>query len=336
MPEIRPVSILATGSYLPPDILTNVDLEKMVDTTDEWITTRTGIKQRHILRDADKCTSDIGYEAGKRCLEAAGCAPDQVDLVICCTYTPDYVFPATACLIQKKLGLTRAGAFDMEVACSGFLYGLTVGAQFIACGTMNRVLVIGAELNTRILDWKDRSTCVIFGDGASAALLGPGREGGEILSSYLGADGNGANFIIQHAGGTRHVTSPETIEKNMHTIHMEGKETFKMAVRWMADASLEALKRANLQLSDLNLLIPHQANIRIIEAAAKRLDVPMEKCLVNIDRVGNTAAASLGIALDEALRTDRIKPGDNSVLVVFGGGLTWGSSAIHWHKVPKQ
>lgn len=336
MLEVRPVSILATGSYLPPDILTNADLEKMVDTTDEWITTRTGIKQRHILRDTEKCTSDLGYEAGKRCLEAAGCPADQVDLIICATYTPDYVFPATACLIQKKLGASKAGAFDMEVACSGFLYALSVGSQFIATGAMKRVLIIGAEINTRILDWKDRTTCVIFGDGASAVLLGPGREGGEILSTYLGADGNGAHFIIQHAGGTRHLTSHETIDKNMHTIHMEGKETFKVAVRWMADATVEALKRAGLEAKDLDLLIPHQANIRIIEAAAKRLDLPMDKCLVNIDRVGNTAAASLGIALDEAVRTDRIKSGDTSVLVVFGGGLTWGSAAIRWHKVPNK
>jgi 3-oxoacyl-[acyl-carrier-protein] synthase-3 len=315
--------------------LTNQDLEKLVETSDEWIKTRTGIHSRRILRNPDWATSDLGAEAAKKALEAARCSPKEVELIILCTYTPDHVFPATACFVQKKIGAVNAAAFDIETACSGFLYGLTIGAQFIASGTYKRVLVVGAEVNTRILDWKDRNTCIIFGDGAAAALLGPGTEGGELLSWYLGADGSGADLIIQYAGGTRMPTSHETIDKKLHNIHMEGKETFKVAVKVMADSAVEAIKRANLEEKDISLLIPHQANIRIIESCAKRLALPMDRVMVNIDRYGNTAAASVGLALDEALREKRIQKGQNVVLVAFGGGLCWGSACVRWNSIPK-
>lgn len=331
---LKSVSIIGTGSYVPPDIVTNQDLEKMMDTSDEWIRTRTGIKERRVLRNDEWSTSDLAVEAAKKALESAKCSPEEIDLIILGTYTPDYVFPACACFVQKKIGAKNAAAFDLEAACSGFIYALTVGSQFIATGAYKRVLVLGSEINSRVLDWKDRNTSVIFGDGAAAAVLAPGEDGGEILSWYLGADGNGGNLIIQYGGGSRHPTTHDTLDKNMHTIHMEGKETYKIAVKAMADAALEALTRANLQISDLSLLIPHQANLRIIDASAKRLDLPIEKVMVNIDKYGNTAAASLGIALDEALREKRLNPGENSVLVAFGGGLSWGSACIKWHRIP--
>lgn len=331
---LQPVSILGTGAYLPPDVLTNRDLEKMVETTDEWIRTRTGISERRILRDKTMCTSDMAFEAGRQAMAMAQCPVEDIDLIIVCTYTPDHLFPPTACLVQAKLGATRAAAFDLEVACSGFIYGLTTGAQFIATGTYKRVLVIGAEYNSRMVDWTDRNTCVIFGDGAGAALLGPGKDGGELISWYLGADGRGASLIIMEGGGAKHRPTHETIDKKMHYIHMDGKETFKNAVKVMGETALEALSRAGLKETDLDLLIPHQANTRIIDATAHRLKLPPEKVFINIHKYGNTAAAATAIALDEALRTERIKLNSHSVVVAFGGGLSWGSLCIRWNKLP--
>ncbi len=330
--ELLPVSILGTGSFLPDKVLTNADLEKMVDTTDEWITTRTGIKERRILDNPELASSDLGAEAAKRALAMAGCTGADVDLIICSTITPDYMYPATACLIQQKIGAGHCPGFDVEIACSGFVYGLTIGAQFVATGAYKRVLVVGVEVNSRITNWQDRNTCVIFGDGAAAVLLGPGAEGGEVLSSYLGSDGSGRDFIIQPAGGSRTPTTHETVDKKLHLIHVEGRETFKFAVKVMGEAAMEALKRADLENADL--FIPHQANIRIIEASAKRINLPMEKVVVNIDKYGNTVAASVGIALDEALRQGRIHKGNTTLLVAFGAGLSWGSSCIRWNKLP--
>lgn len=331
---VKKVSILGTGAYVPPKILSNAELEKFVDTTDEWIKTRTGIEERRILSDPGMATSDMAFFAAKQALAMAKCEANDIDLIIVCTYSPDYMFPATACIVQHKLQAKRSAAFDLEIACSGFVYGLTTGSQFIASGMFKRVLVIGADVNSRITDWEDRNTCVIFGDGAAAVVLGPGTDGGEILSCLLGSDGSGAELLIQPAGGTRNPTTHETIDKRLHLIHMEGKETFKFAVKIMNDAAEEVLRRAGVDKSRLDLLIPHQANIRIIESSAKRLNLPMEKVLVNINKYGNTVGASVGLALDEAVRSERIKEGDHSVMVAFGAGLSWGASCVRWNRVP--
>jgi 3-oxoacyl-[acyl-carrier-protein] synthase-3 len=327
--QTRSVHIVGTGSYVPDRVLTNADLEKMVDTTDEWIVSRSGIKERRIAPDY-MCTSDMGAEAARRAMEQAGVREDEIDLIICATITPDMPFPATACLIQQKLGAKKAAAFDMEAACSGFLYGVEIGQQFIASGTYNTVLVVGAEKLSAIVDWTDRQTCVLFGDGAGAAILRSRGEEHGILTTCMGADGSQADILMMPAGGAKYPASKESVSAGMHHLKMAGKEVFKNAVVAMQTAAEEALKKCNLTINDIKCIIPHQANSRIIEAIADRLGAPMEKVYMNLHRYGNVSAASVAIALDEAAREGRFQRGDYILLVVFGSGLTWASCVIQW------
>jgi 3-oxoacyl-[acyl-carrier-protein] synthase-3 len=328
---VRPVHIVGTGSYLPDRILTNADLAEMVDTTDDWITTRTGIKERRIAPDW-MCTSDMGAEAARRALDQAGIDGIEVDLIICATLTPDMPFPNTACLIQQKIGAKRAAAFDIEAACSGFLYGLEIGQQFITSGTYETVLIIGAEKLSTITDWEDRSTCVLFGDGAGAVVLrSRGHEHGHgILTTCMGADGSQADILLMPAGGAKFPASKESVSGRMHFLKMSGKEVFKNAVIAMQTAAKEALAKCNLTIDDIKCVIPHQANIRILEALAGRLNAPMEKVYINLHRYGNVSAGSVVIALDEAAREGRFQRGDLILLVVFGSGLTWAACVIQW------
>ena len=325
----RPVHIVGTGSYLPDRVLTNADLEKMVDTTDDWIVTRTGIKERRIASDY-MCTSDLGAEAARRAMELAGVREDEIDLIICATITPDMPFPATACLIQQKLGAKRAAAFDMEAACSGFLYGLEIGQQFITSGTYNTVLIVGAEKLSTIVDWQDRQTCVLFGDGAGAVVLRSRGEDHGILTTCMGADGSQADILLMPAGGAKYPASKESVSAGMHYLKMAGKEVFKQAVIAMQTAAEEALRKCDITINDIKCVIPHQANVRILEALTDRLGIPMEKVYVNLHRYGNVSAASVAIALDEAAREGRFQRGDLILLVVFGSGLTWASCVIQW------
>jgi len=321
---------LGTGSYLPEKILTNKDLEKIVDTNDEWIQTRTGIKQRHMAAP-DQSTSDMATEAAKRALKAAGLEAKDLDLIIVATITPDMPTPATACFVQSKLGASQAAAFDLSAACSGFVYGLTLAKTLVESGAFKHILLIGAEKLTSFVDWKDRNTCVLFGDGAGAAIIGAVPEGKhQILSSFISANGNEADLLKIPGGGCRLPTSEKSVADRMHYLKMEGKEIFKIAVKVMTEATLEALKRAGLTLSQVSLLIPHQANIRIIQAIGERLEAPPEKLFVNLDMVGNTSAASVIIALDEAIRTHKIQEGQYLVLVAFGAGTTLASAALKW------
>ncbi|MFV9567411.1 beta-ketoacyl-ACP synthase III [Thermoanaerobacter mathranii] len=323
--------ILGTGSYVPEKVLTNSDLEKMVDTSDEWITTRTGIKERRIA-DPSQAASNLGIEAARKALEDAKIAPSEIDMIIVATVTPDMNFPSTACIIQANLGASNAAAFDISVGCSGFIYGLAIAQQFVETGMYNKILVIGAETLSKITNWKDRNTCVLFGDGAGAAVVGRVESGYGILSTYLGADGTGGKHLYMPAGGSRMPASEETVKKNLHTIFMEGQEVFKFAVKVMDSATIEALNRCGLKPEDIDMLIPHQANTRIIEAARKRLKLSDDKVYINLDKYGNTSAASVAIALDEAYRKGLIKKGDIILTVAFGAGLTWGSSVIKWSK----
>ncbi len=326
---VRPVHIVGTGSYVPDRIMTNADMEKVVDTTDEWIITRTGIKERRIAPD-QVCTSDMGAEAARRAMEQAGVREDEIDLIICATITPDMPFPATACLIQQKIGARQAAAFDVEAACSGFLYGLEIGQQFITSGTYDTVLVIGAEKLSTIIDWEDRSTCVLFGDGAGAAILQSRGEEHGIVTTCMGADGSQADILLMPGGGARYPASKESVSGRMHYLKMSGKEVYKSAVIAMQTAAEEALKKCNLTIDDIKCVIPHQANLRILEAIADRLGMPMDKVYVNLHRYGNVSAASVAIALDEAAREGRFQRGDLILLIVFGSGLTWASCVIQW------
>lgn len=325
----RSVHIVGTGSYLPQRVLTNADIEKIVETTDEWIVTRTGIRERRIAA-AEECTSDMGTQAAQRAMEQAGINPLDIDLIICATLTPDMMFPATACLIQHKLGAKRAAAFDIEAACSGFLFGLEIGQQFITSGTYDTVLVVGAEKLSTIVDWDDRTTCVLFGDGAGAAILRSRGEEHGILTTCMGADGSQADILLMPAGGAKCPASADSVARKLHTLKMSGKDVFKQAVLAMQTAAEEALRKCNLTIKDITCVIPHQANIRILEAIAERLEVPMEKIYLNLDRYGNVSAASVAIALDEAARAGRFQRGDLILLVVFGSGLTWASCVIQW------
>lgn len=325
----RAVGIAGTGTALPDKILTNADLEKIVETSDEWIRTRTGIRQRRVA-GADTATSDLAAAAAYKALAAAGVKPEEVDLIIVATASPDMLFPSTACLVQAKLGAGQAAAFDVSAGCTGFIYGLTTAVQFIRTGLYETALVIGAETLSKLTNWKDRSTCVIFGDAAGAVVLRPAEAGKGFLSFVLGADGNGGDLLKLPAGGSRLPASPETVAAGQHYIHMAGNEVFKFAVRIMEDASLAALAKAGLAKEEIDYLIPHQANSRIIEAAAKRLKLPPEKVHMNVSDYGNTSSASVAVALDEALRVGKIKPGDRIVLVAFGAGLTWGATVMEW------
>lgn len=331
MSKFVSVGITGTGSCLPEREVTNFDLEKIVDTTDEWIKSRTGIEKRRIA-DEKTATSDLATEAARIAIKDAGLSPGEIDLIIVATVTPDMGFPSTACIVQKNLAATRAIAFDIEAACSGFLYAMTVGQQFIKTGVYKNALIIGAETLSKISNWKDRNTCVLFGDGAGAAILEAVDKGYGILSNYLGSDGANGDYLTLPAGGSRLPASEETLLNDLHYIHMDGREVFKFAVRIMERSALEAIKGAGYKLEDVDYMVPHQANIRIIEAAAKRIELPMDKVYVNLNNYGNMSAASIPVALDEAVKKGHIRPGDNIILVAFGGGLTWASSIIKWWK----
>jgi 3-oxoacyl-[acyl-carrier-protein] synthase-3 len=322
-------SILGTGRYVPTRVLSNADLTKLVDTSDEWIVSRTGIRERRLAAENER-TSAMALHAARQALEKSGVKAAELDAIIVATLSPDYPWPATACIVQRDLGAPQALAFDLSAACSGFVYALSVAEGLIAVGSAKRVLVVGAEKLSTIVDWKDRNTCVLFGDGAGAAVLGPANGRGELLSFVLGADGTQVERLYQPAGGTACPTSPQSIANGLHFLKMDGKEVFKFAVRIMGEASTQALEKAGLAPRDIALFIPHQANIRIIDAAAKHMGLPPEKVFVNLDKYGNTSAASVGIALDEAVEQGRLKPGDQSVLVAFGAGLTWAACTLRW------
>lgn len=325
----RTVSIIGTGSYVPERVLTNAELEKIVETTDDWITSRTGIKERRICGQ-DEATSDLAANAGRAALENAGISAEEVDLIIVATVTPDMFFPSTACFVQQKIGAKHAACFDVSAACAGFLYALEIAQQFITSHTYDTVLVIGADKLTSIVDWKDRNTCVLFGDGAGAAVLRHRGGGHGVISTFMASDGALSDILYIPGGGSRFPAVDEKTGARQNCIKMNGKETYKHAVTSMLDAAQKVLAEANLDPEDLACIIPHQANLRIIEAIADRMDVPMERFMVNLDRFGNTSAAAVAIALDEAHRTGRMKVGDYVLLVVFGGGLTWAASVIQW------
>ena len=327
----KAVGIIGIGSFVPEKILTNKDLEKIVDTNDEWISERTGIKVRHIVADGEN-TSDIAAKAAERALKDAGLTADDIDLIVVATATPDMLFPATACLVQNKLKAGKAAAYDLAAGCSGFMYAIVTASQFIKTGLYKHVLVIGAESLSRILDWTDRNTCVLFGDGAGAVVLGEVPEGYGILGSNLGADGSGGDLLCLPAGGTSRPATEETVRERLHFVHMAGNEVFKFAVKVMGEAALNALEHAQIDTSEVDWLIPHQANIRIIQSAAKRLKMPMEKVIVNVDKYGNTSSASIPIALEEAIHDGRIKSGQVIAMVGFGAGLTWASAVMRWYR----
>jgi 3-oxoacyl-[acyl-carrier-protein] synthase-3 len=311
--------------------MTNLELQQMVDTSDEWIRTRTGIRERRIA-DSQQATSDLAIKAAEEALENARVSPQDIDLIIVATNTPDMLFPATACLVQDRLGASKAGAFDLLAGCTGFLYALSVGEQYIASGTFNTVLVIGAETLSRIINWKDRNTCVLFGDGAGAAVLQvvPGDRG--IIATRLGSDGSGGKHLKIPAGGSRLPTSEATLSKKLHYVDMNGREVFKFAVRALGEGAMEVLSMAGLTPEDIHFFIPHQANIRIIETAARRVGINMDRVLVNVDRFGNTSTASIPLALYEAVQEDRIRDGQNIIMVGFGAGLTWAGLAMTWYQ----
>ncbi|MEI6714707.1 MAG: beta-ketoacyl-ACP synthase III [Verrucomicrobiota bacterium] len=328
-PSLRSASIIGTGSYAPQRVLTNAELEKMVDTNDEWIVSRTGIRERRIA-DASESTSDLAAAAAKAAMENAGITADEIDLIIVATVTPDMFFPSTACFVQTKIGAKRAACFDVSAACSGFLFAMDIARQFIATGTHNTILVIGADKLSTIVDWSDRNTCVLFGDGAGAAILRHKEGSRGILSTHMGSDGSYAEILYIPGGGCLHPITSENADLHVNTIKMNGRETYKQAVTSMLSAANISLTNAGLTSNDLSCIIPHQANLRIIEAIASRMEVSMDRFLINLDRYGNTSAAAVAIALDEANRTGRMKQGDHILLVVFGGGLTWASSVIEW------
>jgi 3-oxoacyl-[acyl-carrier-protein] synthase III len=321
--------ITGTGSYAPKKIITNHDLEKLVDTSDQWITERTGIRERRVV-EKGQTTSDLAYEASKRALKAAGLSAQDLDLILVATVTPDTFLPSLSCVLQAKLGAKKAAAFDIYAACSGFIYGLAVAQAFIKSEMYSTILLVGAEALSRFTDWEDRNTCVIFGAGAGAAILQRhvGKRG--VLSTHLHSDGTFGDFITVPGGGALHPPSHDTVEKKMHYIKMKGNETFKVAVRALEDVVQEALEYNKVKAEDIDLLIPHQANLRIIQAMAQRLNMPMEKVVITIDKYGNTSAASIPMALDEAVRDGRIKENDLILFEAFGGGLTWASALIRW------
>ena len=325
----RTVSIIGTGSYVPEKILTNEDLSRIVDTSDEWITTRTGIKQRRIAAK-DEHTSDMAAKAALKAIEQAKISPAEIDLILVATATPDMLFPATACFVQKKIGATNAACLDISAACAGFLFGVEIAQQFITSHTYDTVLVIGADKLTAITNWSDRNTCILFGDGAGAAILRHRGGSHGVISTHIGSDGQYTDILFMPGGGSRCPITRENVDLNLQTIHMTGKEVYKHAVTAMLSAAQKALEQAGLRIEDIACVIPHQANMRIIEAIADRLGIPLEKFYVNLDRYGNTSAAAVAIALDEANRSGRIKPGDYVLMVVFGGGLTWAGTVIEW------
>lgn len=345
---MKKARIIGTGSYLPKRVLTNQDLEKMVETSDEWIVTRTGMKERRIAAP-DECTSDMGFEAARRALEAAHMTPDALDLILVATITPDFGFPSTACLIQSRLKAayatamsvqadccaesgSEAGAYvpavDVQAACTGYLYALSIAKAYIESGLYKTILIIASEKVSSVVDYKDRNTCVLFGDGAAACVVSGEGKGFVVQNVCLGADGNLADLITLPGGGARNPTSPETLAAGMHFLKLEGKEVFKHAVRRMESAAKECLDIAGLKEEEISWLVPHQANLRIIEAIAKRFQVPMERVYMTIQKYGNTSASSLGIALDELIKEKGVQEGENLLLFAFGAGLTWGASVL--------
>lgn len=327
----KSVIIKGTGSYAPKKELTNEDLSKIVDTTDEWIYTRSGIKSRHIAAECET-TSDMALIASQRALEAAGIKAEEIDLVIVTTVNPDMMFPSTACLLQAKLGIrNNIPCFDIEAACSGFVYGLEVATKMMKSGYYNNALVVSSEKMSSLVDWQDRSTCVLFGDGSGAVVLSTtDEEKTGVLDTVLGADGSDTATLKMPAGGSAMPASKETVENRLHYLQMNGREVFKHAVKIMGEKAFEVIERYGISADQISLLIPHQANTRIIESVAKRLKLPMEKVFINIEKYGNTSSASIPIALDEAVRTGRVKKGDYILFVAFGAGLTWGATLVKW------
>jgi 3-oxoacyl-[acyl-carrier-protein] synthase-3 len=322
-------AITGVGGYVPEDILTNADLEKMVETTDEWITTRTGIKERRILRAPGKATSDMGAEVVREILEKTNTAPDEIEMLICATVTPDTIFPDTANTILDKVGAKNSFGYDINAACSGFLYALTTGAKFIESGTYRKVIVVGADKMSSIVDYTDRTTCIIFGDGAGGVLLEPAEDGTGLIDSVLKSDGSGREYLHMKAGGSLKPASIETLTKKEHFVYQDGKPVFKAAVNGMVTTVKQVLERNNLTIDDIDWLVPHQANMRIINAVGDMLEIPKEKVMINIQKFGNTTAATLPLCLWEY--EDKLRKGDNLMLTAFGGGFTWGSTLLKWH-----
>ncbi len=321
--------ITGWGMSVPEQVLTNDDLSKMVETNDTWIRERTGIQERHIARE-DQFASMLGVEAATKALKIANLHPRDLDLIICSTSSPEYIFPATACLIQDQLGATKAGAFDLLAACTGFIYALNMGAQAIRSGSIKNALILGAETLSRFVNWKDRSTCILFGDGAGAFVLQASEQPGGVLSAVMHSDGSGGDLLTIAAGGSHYPVNESTIPDGKHYIQMDGNEVFRFATRVMASATQEVLACAGLTLDQVQWIVPHQANIRIIMAAARGLKLPMDRFIVNLERYGNTSTASIPIAMVEALEKGQIKPGQKIVMVGFGAGLTWGALAAEW------
>ena len=322
------IGILGVGMYVPKKVLTNADLERMVDTTDEWIRTRTGIRERHIA-EPGTTTSDLAFRAAEKALAAAKLRPKDIDLIIVATTTPDMLFPSTSCLVQQRLGAPQAVCFDLAAACSGSVYAMITAQQYLLTGRYRNALVIGAEVLSSFIDWTDRSTCVLFGDGAGACVMAPVSRGG-ILATDMGADGSAAELLYMPGGGSKYPPSHQSVDQRLHFLRMNGTEIFKLAVRRMADSAKRVMKEAKLKPEHIECFIPHQANTRIIEAVAKWADLPIEKVYMNLQRYGNTSAASNLIALYEATKSGVIKRGDHVVMVAFGAGLTWGSILLQW------
>lgn len=321
--------ITGTGSYVPEKVLTNVDLEKIVDTNDEWIRTRTGICERHIAAE-DENTSDLATKAAERAMEMAGVSADEIDLIVVGTITGDYPWPATACVVQGNLGASNAGAYDVSAACSGFLYALSAAVDRIEAGRCKKAVVIGAEILTRIIDWEDRNTCVLFGDAAGAVVLEAHEGESGILSTHLRADGSQLELLYQPGYSTKFLATEENVKKNLGRLRMQGNEVFKVAVRSMAEIAGIALKANDMSVDDVDLFIPHQANIRILEATAKRIGLNDDQVYINVNRFGNTSGATIPLAMDEANRAGRIKEGDILLLDAFGGGFTWAAAVLRW------
>ena len=332
---VRRAHVTGWGRYAPSQVLTNADLEKLVDTSDEWITSRTGIRERRVAA-AHETTASMGAVAGLRAIRTAGLEPDDIDLILLATLTPDYWMPSTAALVKEAIGNTKATAFDVMAACSGFVYGFATGQAYIQAGLAKHVLVIGAELLTRFLDYTDRSTCILFGDGAGAVVLSASDEPGGALGIEMTTEPRGAYMIWLPAGGSKAPPSAGTISRGEHFVRMEGRETYRFATKTMATTALESIRRSGLEPGDIDLFIPHQANVRIIEAVAKGLDLPMDKMFINLDKYGNTSAASVPIALAEAVNEGRIKVGDNVTIVAFGAGFTSGAVTIEWTADPAR
>jgi 3-oxoacyl-[acyl-carrier-protein] synthase III len=321
--------ITGWGMAVPSRVLTNADLEKMVDTDDEWIQSRTGIRQRHIA-GKEETTATLAKDAALNALRVANLNPTDVELIIVSTSSPEHIFPATACLVQDQIGATHSGAFDLSAACSGFIYALNMASQAIRSGSIRNAVVIGAETLSRLVNWEDRNTCVLFGDGAGAFVLQAGEEPGGVLSAVMRSDGSGGDLLSLPAGGSHLPASIETVKNKQHTIQMNGREVFRFATRVIVQATREAISTADLKPEDIQLVIPHQANLRIIEAAMRGLEIPMDQCFINIERYGNTSTASIPMAACEAIQQGRMQGGDNIVFVGFGAGLTWGAALVRW------